>query len=298
MGVAVFAARVERAELRGLRRGRGHPRIRRGREHLVHRGQHRVRVPRFAGARESLSGRLGGKVAIVTGGTAGIGEATVRLFVQEGARVVIVARHASGQGDGSTKFVAGDVVDERTAQAAVAAAEEWGGVDVLVNNAAMDWTSSVLETSAEDVRRVLDTNFLGCLLMQQAAGAKMLERSRGSIVNVTSRTASVGVPTMGLYAAAKGALLALTRTAAIEWARQGVRVNAVAPGLTRTQLVRTWIDGQPDPAAFEKQVVSTIPQGRMAEPEEVASAILFLAGDESKHITGISLAIDGGYTAA
>jgi NAD(P)-dependent dehydrogenase (short-subunit alcohol dehydrogenase family) len=245
-----------------------------------------------------LSGRLEGKVAIVTGGTAGIGEATVRLFVEQGARVVIVARHASGRGDGSTRFVAGDVVDKRTAQAAVEAAEEWGGADVLVNNAAMDWTSSVLETSEEDVRRVLDTNFLGCLLMQQAAGAKMLGRGRGSIVNVTSRTASVGVPTMGLYAAAKGALLALTRTAAIEWARQGVRVNAVAPGLTRTQLVRTWIDDQTDPAAFEKQVVSTIPQGRMAEPEEVASAILFLASDESKHITGISLAVDGGYTAA
>jgi len=245
-----------------------------------------------------VSGRLEGKVAIVTGGTAGIGEATVRLFVQQGARVVIVARHASGEGDGSTRFVAGDVVDKRTAQAAVDAAEEWGGADVLVNNAAMDWTSSVLETSEDDVRRVLDTNFLGCLLMQQAAGAKMLERGHGSIVNVTSRTASVGVPTMGLYAAAKGALLALTRTAAIEWARQGVRVNAVAPGLTRTQLVRTWIDDQPDPAAFEKQVVSTIPQGRMAEPEEVASAILFLASDESKHITGISLAVDGGYTAA
>jgi NAD(P)-dependent dehydrogenase (short-subunit alcohol dehydrogenase family) len=245
-----------------------------------------------------VSGRLEGKVAIVTGGTAGIGEATVRLFVEQGARVVIVARHASGRGDGSTRFVAGDVVDRRTARAAVDAAEEWGGAEVLVNNAAMDWTSSVLETSEDDVRRVLDTNFLGCLLMQQAAGAKMLERGRGSIVNVTSRTASVGVPTMGLYAAAKGALLALTRTAAIEWARQGVRVNAVAPGLTRTQLVRTWIDDQTDPAAFEKQVVSTIPQGRMAEPEEVASAILFLASDESKHITGISLAIDGGYTAA
>ena len=245
-----------------------------------------------------MSGRLSGKVAIVTGGTAGIGEATVRLFIEQGARVVIVARHAGGNGDGSTKYVAGDVADRRTAQAAVDAAEEWGGADVLVNNAAMDWTGSVLETSEDDVRRVLDTNFLGCLLMQQAAGAKMLARGRGSIVNVTSRTASVGVPTMSLYAAAKGALLALTRTAAIEWARQGVRVNAVAPGLTRTQLVRTWIDGQPDPAAFEKQVVSTIPQGRMAEPEEVASAILFLAGDESKHITGISLAVDGGYTAA
>jgi NAD(P)-dependent dehydrogenase (short-subunit alcohol dehydrogenase family) len=245
-----------------------------------------------------LSGRLEGKVAIVTGGTAGIGEATVRLFVAQGARIVIVARHAGGRGDSGTRFVAGDVTDKRTAQAAVDAAEEWGGIDVLVNNAAMDWTSSVLETSEEDVRRVLDTNFLGCLLMQQAAGAKMLERGRGSIVNVTSRTASVGVPTMGLYAAAKGALLALTRTAAIEWARQGVRVNAVAPGVTRTQLIRTWLDAQPDPAAFEKQVVSGIPQGRMAEPEEVASAILFLASDESKHITGISLAVDGGYTAA
>jgi NAD(P)-dependent dehydrogenase (short-subunit alcohol dehydrogenase family) len=245
-----------------------------------------------------LSGRLAGKVAIVTGGTAGIGEATVNLFVAEGARVVIVARHVKGAGEGSVRFVAGDVTDRRTAQAAVDAAEEWGGVDVLVNNAAMDWTSSVLETSEEDVRRVLDTNFLGCLLMQQAAATKMLARGRGSIVNVTSRTASVGVPTMGLYAAAKGALLALTRTAAIEWARQGVRVNAVAPGLTRTQLIRTWIDGQPDPAAFEKQVVSTIPQGRMAEPQEVANAILFLAGDESQHITGISLAVDGGYTAA
>ena len=244
-----------------------------------------------------MSGRLAGKVAIVTGGTAGIGEATVRRFLAEGARVVVVARHA-GAGQDGARFVAGDVTDSHTAEAAVRAAEEWGGVDVLVNNAAMDWTSSVLETSAADVRKVLDTNFLGCLLMQQAAGAKMLERGRGSIVNVTSRTASVGVPTMALYAAAKGALLALTRTAAVEWARSGVRVNAVAPGLTRTQLIRTWIDGQPDPAAFEKQVVSTIPQGRMAEPDEVASAILFLASDESRHITGISLAVDGGYTAA
>ena len=245
-----------------------------------------------------MSGRLAGKVAIVTGGTAGIGEATVRVFIAEGARVVVVARRARGQGDANTTFVAGDVADQRTATAAVAAAEEWGGADVLVNNAAMDWTSSVLETSEADVRRVLDTNFVGCLFMQQAAGAKMLERRRGSIVNVTSRTASVGVPTMALYAAAKGALLALTRTAAIEWARQGVRVNAVAPGLTRTQLVRAWLDDQPDPEAFERQVVSTIPQGRMAEPDEIAQAILFLASDESKHVTGISLAVDGGYTAA
>ena len=244
-----------------------------------------------------MSGRLSGKVAVVTGGTSGIGMATVRLFVDEGARVVVVARHEGGTVEG-TRFLAGDVSDQATAKAAVDAAEEWGGVDVLVNNAGIDWTGGVLDPSPDDARRVLDTNFLGCLWMLQAAGAKMLARGRGSIVNVTSRNASVGVPTMSLYAAAKGALLALTRTAAIEWAAQGVRVNAVAPGLTRTPLISTWLEAQPDPRAFEKKVLSTIPQGRMAEPEDVARAILFLASDESTHITGISLAVDGGYTAA
>ena len=134
--------------------------------------------------------------------------------------------------------------------------------------------------------------------MQREAGRKMLERRRGSIVNVTSRNASVGVPTMALYAAAKGALLALTRAAAVEWAAEGVRVNAVAPGLTQTPLVRTWIEEQDDPQEFEKGIASNIPQRRMAEPIDVASAILFLSSDESMHITGASLAVDGGYTAA
>ena len=103
---------------------------------------------------------------------------------------------------------------------------------------------------------------------------------------------------MGLYAAAKGALLSLTRAAAIEWADQGVRVNAVAPGLTNTPLVRTWINEQDDPVAFEKAVAAAIPQGRMAQPLDIANAILFLASDESRHVTGITLAVDGGYTAA
>jgi NAD(P)-dependent dehydrogenase (short-subunit alcohol dehydrogenase family) len=145
---------------------------------------------------------------------------------------------------------------------------------------------------------VLDTNFIGAFLMQREAARRMLERGRGSIINLTSRNASVGVPTMGLYAAAKGALLALTRVAAIEWAGQGVRVNAVAPGLTATPLVRTWIDEQEDPVAFEKAVAAAIPQGRMAQPIDIANAILFLASDESRHVTGITLAVDGGYTAA
>ena len=252
-----------------------------------------------------MSGRLAGKIAVITGGTSGIGQATVRLFAEEGARVVIVARR-SGPGEelvaelgpDRVKFMAGDVGTEATANKAIDVAEKWGGVDILVNNAAMDWTSRIVDTSEPDVRRVLQTNFIGAFLMLREAGRKMLERRRGSIVNVTSRNASVGVPTMAVYAAAKGALLALTRAAAIEWAGDGVRVNAVAPGLTQTPLVRTWIEEQDDPTEFEKGVASTIPQRRMAEPVDVASAILFLSSDESLHITGASLAVDGGYTAA
>ena len=252
-----------------------------------------------------MTGRLAGKIAIVTGGTSGIGEATVRLFANEGARVVIVARRSGpgenlvgGLGPDRAKFLVGDVTDEATARNAVDLAERWGGLDILVNNAAMDWTSPIIETSASDMRRVLETNFIGSFLMQREAANKMLARHRGSIINVTSRNASVGVATMGAYAAAKGALLALTRVAAIEWAREGVRVNAVAPGLTQTPLVRTWISEQGDPAGFENEVASSIPQGRMAQPTDVAGAILFLASDESAHITGASLAVDGGYTAA
>jgi NAD(P)-dependent dehydrogenase (short-subunit alcohol dehydrogenase family) len=252
-----------------------------------------------------VNGRLAGKIAVVTGGTSGIGEATVRLFVSEGARVVIVARRP-GPGDElvaelgpeTTRFLSGDVGSEATAKTAINLAESWGGVDVLVNNAAIDWVSPILETSEADVRRVLDTNFIGAFLMQREAARSMLERGRGSIVNLTSRNASVGVRTMGLYAAAKGALLSLTRAAAIEWADQGVRVNAVAPGLTATPLVRTWINEQDDPVAFEKAVSAAIPQGRMAQPIDIAHAILFLASDESRHVTGITLAVDGGYTAA
>ncbi len=197
-----------------------------------------------------MSGRLAGKIAIVTGGTSGIGESTVRLFVSEGARVVVVARRpgpgeqlVADLGPDTTRFVSGDVATERTAKTAVDLAEVWGGLDILVNNAAMDWVSPILETSEADVRRVLDANFIGSFLMQREAARRML-------------------------------------------------------GLTSTPLVRTWIDDQNDPVAFEKEVTATIPQGRMAQPIEVANAILFLASDESRHITGITLAVDGGYTAA
>ena len=250
-------------------------------------------------------GRLQGKVAIVTGASAGIGEAIARRLVAEGARVVGVGRRAEpGErlvealgGAERARFVVGSVADPATAGAAVDAAREWGGPHVLVNNAALDHTGPVLETPGGEVHEVFETNFFGALWTLQAAGRAMAERGGGSIVNVTSRLASIGVPTMALYGASKGALLALTRGAAVELAPLGIRVNAVAPGQTRTPLTQAWLAQQTDPGVGEAAVAG-IPQRRFGEPEEVAAAVAFLAADESAHITGASIPVDGGYTAA
>jgi NAD(P)-dependent dehydrogenase (short-subunit alcohol dehydrogenase family) len=249
--------------------------------------------------------RLAGKTVIVTGGTMGIGEAIVRRCLDEGARVVVVARNrARGErllaelGDDRVRFVAGDVTEPDVADAAVKAAEHFGGVDVLVNNAAVDFTSDLLDTDPEDVRRVFDTNVFGALWMIVRVARELKRRGGGSIVNVSSRLASIGVPTMVVYSASKGALLALTRGAAIELAPHGIRVNAVAPGLTATPLYNAWLGGHDDPEAKAAEVARSIPQGRVGTPEEVAAAVAYLAADESAHVTGASIPIDGGYTAA
>ena len=253
----------------------------------------------------SGGGRLAGKVALVTGATRGIGAAVARSFRQEGARLVLVARQADAGlrmaeelGRDNARFVAGDVAREETAVQAVAAAlDAFGGLDVLVNNAALDFARDIDETTLEDARRILDVNFLGAFLMLREAGRVMRERRRGSIVNVISRYALVGGQGMGVYSAAKGALLSLTRAAAVEWASSGVRVNAVAPGLTDTPLLREWIDEQPDPVAFRSELAATVPLGRLGEAEDVAAAIVYLAADESRQVTGACISVDGGYTA-
>jgi NAD(P)-dependent dehydrogenase (short-subunit alcohol dehydrogenase family) len=247
--------------------------------------------------------RFTGKVIAVTGATGGIGTAAARRLAAEGGALVLTGRNRdSGAallaelGEGRTTFVAGDVRERATADRVVAAAlEHHGRLDVLVNNAAMDHTGDVLETPMGEVRELFEVNVFGALHMLQAAGRAMRGRG-GAIVNVSSRLASIGVPTMAMYSAAKGALLSLTRGAAVELAPERIRVNAVAPGMTRTPLFEAWA------AAEGSDVVgaaaAAIPQGRFATPEEVAAAIAFLASDEAAHITGASLPVDGGYTAA
>ncbi len=248
--------------------------------------------------------RLTGKTAIVTGATEGIGAAVARRFAAEGASIVLVARRrelgermAAELGPGSV-FVPGDVADPQTARAAVSAAEELDGPHVLVNNAGLDLSGiALLETGLDAAREVFDVNVLGALLMLQETARAMRGRGGGSIVNVTSRTGLVGLPGSVVYGATKGALESLTRGAALELAPYGIRVNNVAPGLTETPLIRRWIEEQDDPDAFRRRVTATIPQGRFADPAEVAAAILYLASDESASVTGATLPVDGGYTA-
>ena len=249
------------------------------------------------------SRRFTGKVIAVTGATAGIGAATARRLAAEGGTLVLSGRNRAGAeallaelGEEQAAFVGGDVRERTTADRVVAAAlESHGKLDVLVNNAAVDHTGDVLETPIEEVRALFDVNVFGAMHMLQAAGLAMRGRG-GAIVNVSSRLASIGVPTMAMYSAAKGALLSLTRAAAVELARDGIRVNAVAPGMTRTPLFEAWAAAEGGDVVA--RAADAIPQGRFATPEEVAAAIAFLASNDAAHITGASLPVDGGYTAA
>jgi NAD(P)-dependent dehydrogenase (short-subunit alcohol dehydrogenase family) len=249
--------------------------------------------------------RLAGKRAIVTGGTEGIGEAIVRAFVAEGAQVLVVARRPTlGEalvddlGADSVRFLALDVTAVGAAEAAVVdVTEAFGGLDILVNNAAMDYTSPLVETTTEELEPLLATNFVAPLRFTQAAARAMMGAG-GSIINISSRAASAGIPTLAVYGAIKGAIESLTRGAAIELVDDDIRVNAVAPGLTNTPLVRRWIDEQPDPEAFEKAAVATVPRKRLGTPAEVAAAVVYLATDLAANVTGSTIPVDGGYTAA
>jgi NAD(P)-dependent dehydrogenase (short-subunit alcohol dehydrogenase family) len=239
-----------------------------------------------------------GRVVLVTGASRGVGASAVDVFLSTGTRVVAVSRSLPGRRTEQLLDVSADLADPASAERVVSAAlEAFGRLDGLVNNAGLDLAKPLLETTVDEAQRIFAVNALAPLWMIQAATPALAERG-GAIVNVTSRLAHVGVAEMAVYGASKGALRALTHGAAVELGPVGVRVNAVAPGMTETPLFREWVESRPDPGLARAEVEGRIPLGRLATPEDVAKAIAFLISDDAAHITGVTLPVDGGYTAA
>ncbi|AQT82257.1 short-chain dehydrogenase [Mycolicibacterium litorale] len=237
---------------------------------------------------------LGNRTALVTGGTAGIGLACARLLAGAGASVIVTGRdqrrgeRAAGQLGGDVRFVRADLADIASVAQLVPLA---GEVDILVNNAASFPGALTVDQDIDSFERTFDTNVRGTYFLTAGLVAGMLDRRRGSIVNVTSMVASKGVGGASTYGASKAAVESLTRAWAAEFGPYGVRVNSVAPGPTRTEGVQAqWGD-------VNEELGRALPLGRTADPEEIAHAVLFLASPRSSFITGSTLHADGGGSA-
>jgi NAD(P)-dependent dehydrogenase (short-subunit alcohol dehydrogenase family) len=249
--------------------------------------------------------RLAGKVALVTGGTSGIGATTAELFAEEGARVAITGRNADRgaavvdtieRGGGQALFVAADVRLAADCRRSVAeTVDRFGGLDILFNNAGVYVANDVVGCTEDEWDLQVDTSLKGAFLMSKEAVPHMLQAGGGSIVNCSSGWGLVGGAKGVAYCAAKGGMVVMTKAMAIDHGPDGIRVNAVCPGDTETPMEHadaahqgmTW-----DEYLAQATAGRAIP--RMADPREVARAVVFLASDEASYITGVALPVDGG----
>lgn len=248
-------------------------------------------------------GRLQDKVALVTGAARGIGAQIAAVFAEEGAAVVLADRRDElgesvaedvRKAGGRAAYVHLDITSEEDWRAAVQrASSEFGGVDVLVNNAGIIRVKPFVETSLEELRKVLDTNLVGAFIGMQAVVETMKARGGGSIVNFSSVQGLEGREGMSAYTAAKFGVRGLSKTVAIELGELGIRVNTIFPGPTKTKMTerKGWTDEQRD------AVYAGYPLGRMAEATEIARMALFLASNESSFCTGADFVVDGGVSA-
>jgi NAD(P)-dependent dehydrogenase (short-subunit alcohol dehydrogenase family) len=249
-------------------------------------------------------GRVAGKTAIVTGGAAGIGRACALALAREGARVAVADVDEAGGADtasaigtdgGEAFFRRADVgVTADMRELVRAAADRWGRLDVLVNNAGVAIPGSVTDISEEDWERVLNVNLSGMWRGMRFAIPEMLKTGGGSVINTSSVQSLVGFRGWAGYAASKGGINGLTRQVAVDYAAQGIRVNAVLPGTILTPMNERILATAADASRVERDWLSLHPVGRLGQPEEVAGVVLFLASDESSFITGELIRVDGG----
>jgi NAD(P)-dependent dehydrogenase (short-subunit alcohol dehydrogenase family) len=248
---------------------------------------------------------LEGKVALVTGGGRGLGRAGALALAGAGADVVLVSRTRSQLEEtaglierlGRRAVVAtADTRSGKDVEAAVqAAVDAFGRIDILFNNAGTNIRKNVVDMPDEDWHTIMDTNVKGAFLVARAVARQMVRQGSGTIINMSSMSAASAEPTKAVYAASKGAVALLTKGLALELAPHGIRVNAIAPGYMLTSLVKGGLEADPE---RKKRVLARIPLGRLGEPEEIGGALVFLASEAARYITGATITIDGGWTAS
>ncbi|HXG31410.1 MAG TPA: glucose 1-dehydrogenase [Thermodesulfobacteriota bacterium] len=251
--------------------------------------------------------RLQGKTAIITGGGEGIGKATALLFCKEGAKVGITGRNAKNleevvrEADGNGEIVAfpGDVSKEEDVRRTVEEfIKRFGRIDILFNNAGILEVGTVVTTSLETWDKIMDINVKGTFLMSKYVLPYMIKNGGGSIINNSSVLGFIGCQNTVAYNTSKGAIMQFTRSLALDHAKEGIRVNTICPGFIKTKMNEDFIGNPPDAQKRLDEIAAQIvPMGYRGEPIDIAYALLYLASDESKYVTGATLVVDGGWTA-